>query len=100
MTITKTNENGKITLKPEGWLDTASSPELNAALEEIAEAREIVLDFDMVEYMASAGLRAVVAGHKKAQSIGAAFSVIHVGPEVMSIFKMTGIDKKLNVTAK
>lgn len=97
MTITKTNENGKITLRPEGWLDTASSPELGAAVDAIEAADELVLDFAQVEYMASAGLRQVVAAHKKAKALNAAFSVIHVGAEVMSIFRLTGIDKKMEI---
>ncbi len=100
MTIRQTNENGKITLIPEGWLDTASSPELTDAVEALTEATELVLDFDAVEYMASAGLRAVVAANKKAKSMNAGFSVIHVGPGVMSIFRMTGIDQKLTVIEK
>lgn len=100
MTIRQNNENGKITLIPEGWLDTASSPELNDTMDAITEAGEIVLDFSKVEYMASAGLRAVVAAHRKAKSLDASFSVINVCPGVMSIFRMTGIDQKLTVTEK
>lgn len=100
MTIHQTNENGKITLAPEGWLDTASSPELGDLVESLTEATELVLDFDQVEYMASAGLRVVVAASKKAQSMNAGFSVINVTQGVFSIFRMTGIDKKLNIIEK
>ncbi|MCQ2458055.1 MAG: STAS domain-containing protein [Clostridia bacterium] len=100
MTIHQSNENGKITLSPEGWLDTVSSPELSNAVDSLTEASGLVLDFSMVEYMASAGLRAVVAAGKKAKSMNAEFSVINVVPGVMSIFRMTGIDKKLNIIEK
>lgn len=100
MTIHQSNENGKITLSPEGWLDTASSPELCDLVDSLPEAAELVLDFSQVEYMASAGLRAVVAASKKARSMNAGFSVINVVPGVFSIFRMTGIDKKLNIIEK
>lgn len=100
MTITKTNENGKITLALDGWLDTAASPELAAAVEEIENATEIILDFDKVEYMASSGLRQVVASHKKAKEMGANLSVINAHTEIMSIFNLTGLDKKLSIKAK
>lgn len=100
MTIHQTNENGKITLTPEGWLDTASSPELGDLVESLTEATELVLDFDQVEYMASAGLRVVVAASKKAQSMNAGFSVINVAQGVASIFRMTGINKKLTIIEK
>ena len=100
MKITESLENGNLTFKLEGWLDTASSPLLGEKVEAVAEASSLVLDFDLVEYMSSAGLRQVIATHKKAKSLGAAFSVLNVCPAVMSIFKMTNIDKKLDIRAK
>ncbi len=100
MNITKTVENGIVTLAPDGWLDTASSPELGKAIEAIDEAQGIVLDFDLVEYMSSAGLRQVIAAHKKAKSLEASFEVINAGPEVMNIFRMTVIDKKIDIKEK
>lgn len=100
MKIETQNKNGQITLKLDGWLDTISSPELGAAVDAITAADAIILDFDKVEYIASSGLRQVVACHRKAKELGAAFSVIHVGTETMSIFKLTGLDKKLTIIAK
>ena len=69
--------------------------QISAALK---RENSFVLDFSKVEYMASAGLRAVVAANKKAKSLNATFAVVGVAPGVMSIFRMTGIDKKLNIT--
>ena len=100
MNISKTEENGKILFKLDGWLDTASAPVLGAEIEKIIEAKEIVIDFDKVEYIASGGLRQIVATHRKAKELNAEFSVINVGNEVMSIFALTGIDKKINICAK
>lgn len=99
MEITKTNENGKITLILDGWLDTAAAPALGEEIEKIDSAAEIVLDFDKVEYMASSGLRQVVATHKKAKEIGATLSVINAHTEIMSIFTLTGLDKKISIHA-
>ena len=100
MNITETNENGIVRFVLEGWLDTASSPELGEKVEAVTEASALILDFDMVEYMSSAGLRQVIATHKKSKALGASFSVVNVCPTVMSIFKMTNIDKKLDIKAK
>ena len=100
MVINVKNENGKITIAPEGWLDIVSAPELGDAIGTITEMQELVLDLDMVEYMASAGLRQIVAAHRRAKELGAAFSVINARPEIVSIFKMTGIINKMNITAK
>ncbi len=98
MKISKSIENGVVTFAPEGWLDVNSSPELGEMVDAVTEASSIVLDFAHVEYMSSAGLRQVVAAHKKARSLDAGFSVINVCPVVMNIFKMTNIDKKLQIT--
>ena len=100
MTITRIEENGTVTLQLDGWLDVGSSPELGAAVNEITEAAAIVLDFEKVEYIASSGLRQVVACTKKARDLDAAFSVINVGAEVMSIFQLTGLYKKIDIIEK
>lgn len=99
MTIEKTEQDGRITLKLNGWLDTVSAPELGAAMEQIETAAAVILDFENVEYIASSGLRQVVACNKKARELGAAFSLIRVGKETMNIFHLTGLDKKLDITA-
>lgn len=100
MTITRIDEAGKVTLKADGWLDTASAPALGEAVDAVESAAEIVLDFEGVEYMASSGLRQVIAAAKKAKEMGAAFRVTGVESGVMNIFAMTGIDKKLDIRAK
>ena len=100
MTITTLKQNDQITFRLDGWLDTLSSPELGAAVDGITEASAIILDFDKVEYIASSGVRQVVACHRKAKELGATFSVVNVGTEVMSILQLTGIDKKITVVGK
>lgn len=100
MTIEKTELDGQITLKLDGWLDTVSAPELGEMIDGIEAASAIILDFENVEYIASSGLRQVVAAGKRARELDAEFSVRSVGTEVMSIFRLTGLDKKLAVTEK
>lgn len=100
MNITKTEQEGRITLSLEGWLDTLSSPQLGEEVESITAAESLTLDFDKVEYISSSGLRQVVASHRKAKELGAAFSVVNVCTEAMSIFTLTGLDKKMEIHAK
>ncbi len=97
MTITQTNENGKITLILDGWLDHDSSPELGGVIDAITSATELVLDFGKVEYISSAGIRMLVAAHRKTKELDAGFSVIHVNSDVLNILSMTGLDKKLDI---
>ena len=100
MTITTTRENDRVTLTLSGWLDTLSAPELGAAVDEIHEAAAIILDFEAVEYIASSGLRQVVACYRRAKELGATLSIINATTETMSIFELTGIDKKLDIRRK
>lgn len=100
MTITTLKQDGQITLQLDGWLDTLSSPELGAAVDGITAASAIVLDFDKVAYIASSGVRQVVVCHRRAKELGAQFSVVNVGTETMSIFQLTGLDKKLTIVGK
>lgn len=42
----------------------------------------------------------MVACYKRAKELNAEFSVINANQEIMSIFRMTGIDKKINIQEK
>ena len=85
MTIEKIlNENSAV-LVPEGWLDAA---ELGS------DITELTIDMSKLEYISSAGLRLVVAAHKKMKG---ALTVTNASAEIMDVFKMTGFDKKLNL---
>lgn len=100
MNISKIEEGSKTVVKLEGWLDTQAAPALKAYLAEVGLVEELVLDFDQVEYMASSGLREVVAAYKKQNNAGKSFSVIHVNNEIMSVFSLTKVDKKITITKK
>ncbi len=96
MKITQKNEDGKLTIELEGWLDNTSAPQLGEVVDAIADVKEVILDFAQVEYISSAGIRQLVSAHRKAKEIEANLQIIHVNSEVMSILSMTGIDKKMN----
>ena len=94
MEIVKTVKGDEATFKLSGWLDTQTSPELKEALDELDENIEsLTLDCSELEYISSAGVRQVVAAHKKMSRL----TIEHVAPEVMEVFKLTGIDKRLNI---
>lgn len=98
MTITKKTENEKTILFVEGWLDTQSSPELGNAVRELSGIQSLVFDFEKLEYISSSGLREVVAAYKKMKASGGTFSIIHVNSEVMDVFRLTGFDRKLDIS--
>lgn len=98
MTITKKEENGRITLKIDGWLDVQTSQELNAYMEKLPASKELVFDFTDLEYISSAGVREVIAAYRRQKNADADFRVINVNADVMDVFSMTGIDKKINIS--
>lgn len=95
MEIEKTIEGEKATFAIEGWLDTQTAPELGAALDELSEdVTQLELDFAKLEYVSSAGIRQIVAAHKK---MGGKLTVRNVSPAVLEVFRLTGVDKRLTI---
>lgn len=100
MTITKTMNGNTAVLSVEGWLDTKSSPELGNEINALSDIDGLVLDFEKLEYIASSGLREVLSAYKKMKSANCTFSVINAGNDVMDVFRLTGLDQKLEIHAK
>ncbi len=98
MNIKTVNEDSKITLQVEGRVDTNTSPELQKnILEALKSAKELVIDFEQVPYISSAGLRALLLGQKTANSKHAEMTVTNVSPMVMQVLKAVGFDKVLKI---
>ncbi|MBP6136883.1 MAG: STAS domain-containing protein [Clostridiaceae bacterium] len=97
MTITVEKNDLHFTIRTSGWLNTEAAPALGAEIEKIVKAESIVLDFKELEYISSSGIRQVVAAYKKAKAMDAEFSVINVGDDVMEVFKLTNLDKKIHI---
>ena len=94
MDITKTINGEEATLAVTGWLDTQAAPKLKDELDSLEEGVEkLVLDFSGLEYISSSGVREVVAAYKKVKG---ALVVRNASSGIMSIFKATGIDKKIS----
>ena len=93
MTISKTINGSEAVFKREGWLDTQAAPELDAEFEALDPAIEsLIMDFEGVEYIASSGVREVVAAYKK---VNGNLTLKNVSEGIMDIFSATGIDKKI-----
>jgi len=96
MNIEKRLDNGCLTLKVDGRLDTNSSPELEAELK-LDGVTEIVFDFSGLEYISSAGLRVLLAAHKAMTACGGRMSVANPNSVVKGVFDITGISDVFNV---
>ncbi len=80
----------KTTLILKGRLDTTTTPEFEEVLKDIeTETKELILDFSEVQYVSSAGLRAILKVQKLMNTKGS-MKLLHVNDSIMDIFEITG----------
>ena len=95
MTIEKKTEGNTVTLSLDGWMDTQSAPMFAEALDALApETEKLVLDLKKLEYTSSAGVRQIIAAHKKMKG---ELTLINLSSEVLDVLHMTSLDKRLNI---
>ena len=98
MTINTKREGSQVTLSIEGRVDTNTSPQLQSKiLEAFRSAKEVVLDFQKVPYISSAGLRALLIGQKTAASKRASMVLINVSPGEMQVLETVGFADILTI---
>ncbi|MCR5699102.1 MAG: STAS domain-containing protein [Treponemataceae bacterium] len=97
MTITKNQNGNLVTLYVEGRLDTSTSVDLEKEINAIADADQLIIDFEKLEYISSAGLRVLLAAYK-AYSSKKGLSIINISETVMDVFDVTGFRDILNLS--
>ena len=84
-------QGNRLTVKPEGRLDTVTSPELEKELQQFLDGvQEITMDFEKVEYISSGGLRLLLATQQQMEDRGGSMRLIHVNALVLDIFDLVG----------
>ena len=97
MNIIKNLDGDKLTVALEGRLDTTTAPEFEAALkEDLPKAQSVVLDFEKLEYISSAGLRVLLTAQKEMGKKGG-MVIKNVCPEILEVFEITGFADILTV---
>lgn len=96
MEIIKNLSDGTLSVALIGRLDTITSQELLANLTEVDEAKVLEFDFKELEYISSAGLRALLAYQKK---LGGKDKVIirNMTPIVANVFKVSGFSSLVTI---
>lgn len=88
MTIIKEIKESAMNIALEGRLDTTTAPELEAELQ-LEDITELVLDFEKLDYVSSAGLRVLLAAQKTMNRQGSML-IRNVNEGIMEIFEITG----------
>lgn len=98
MNIVKTVNGEETVLAVEGRIDATNSRELqDAIISAFQSTKNLVVDFEKVAYIASAGLRALLLGHKTAVSKSGIMKLTHVNETVMEVLRMTGFQSALHI---
>ena len=95
----KTNiEGGKATFTLEGKLTVQTSPDLSDAVDRLPESvHDVDIDVANLVYVASAGLRVLVAIDKLTMARGGTMRVLHPCPDVMEVLDMTGLSEVFEI---
>lgn len=81
-----------IVVRPQGRLDSATSPAFEAAVLEPLEggSKRLVLDLSGVNYISSAGLRVILLAGKKLRASDGKLVICGLRDEVRGVFEMSG----------
>jgi len=90
MTIEKTINGAELIVTLAGRLDTITAPQLETELKvALPGVEHLVLDFEKLDYLSSAGLRVLLGAQKQMNKQGE-MVVRHVNETIAEIFDVTG----------
>lgn len=90
MEIKKVKEGANLNVILEGRLDTTTAPQLEAELKDSLEGiTDLIMDFEKLEYISSAGLRVLLSAQKTMNKQGG-MVLKNVNENVMDVFEVTG----------
>ena len=97
LNIAKTEDNEKTVFTLGGRLDTITSPELEKELKDSLDGvKSLVLDFEGLSYISSAGLRVLLSAQKIMNRQGE-MKITHVNDTIREIFEVTGFTEILTI---
>ncbi len=84
---------GKIVVTLEGELDTAAAIEVEKELQPLykSEGRDIVIECENLEYIASSGLRILLGILKSAKAAGSKVTLRNMNDDIKNVFQLTGL---------
>lgn len=97
MNIQQIRNGNELVLALEGRLDTVTAPELETALKDALEGvEELILDFEKLDYISSAGLRVLLVAQKTMSQQGS-MKIRNVNEIIREVFDVTGFSDFLTI---
>lgn len=84
--------DGKTIVVLEGEMDTAAAQEAEGILQQFYknDGKDIIIECEKLDYIASSGLRILIQILKSAKANGSQVILRHVNDDIMTVFNMTG----------
>ena len=85
--------DGKLVATLEGELDTAAAIEVEKELQPLfnSDGRDVVIECEKLEYIASSGLRILLGILKSAKAAGSKVILRNLNEDIRNVFKLTGL---------
>ena len=97
MKITKEkNENGALTIRMEGQLDTEAAPEAEKAIGGLEGVTDLTIDMNGLLYISSSGIRMLAALQETMDEQGS-MVIINADKEILQAFEITGLNDIFNI---
>ena len=99
MEIIETKQNGFLIFKLKGRLDSKTSPDFEKRIFEAIESgsNSIIVDFEDLDYISSAGLRVVLKATKNLKRSEGRFVLCSMKDYVKEVFEISGFDTFLPI---
>jgi anti-sigma B factor antagonist len=99
MEIEEVKNGYTLVMTPEGRLDAQSAqPFQERILRRIQEGEKaILLDFSKIDYISSAGLRALLTAAKRLKESGGRLAICLLTDQVREVFKISGFDAVVEI---
>lgn len=87
-------------VEPHGEIDLSNAPDLKATLAAAmdAGARHLIVDFEDLTFIDSAGIGVLLSAQRKVQAGGGNLIVVCNDPSIRRVFEITGVIDVLHVT--
>ncbi len=99
MGINAERVDGVVIARADGRIDSSNSREFHSELEAVVADTDsaLVLDFEDVSYISSAGMRVILLTAKGLQRSSKKFVLCSMSDSVRAVFKMSGFDKIITI---
>ena len=91
------HRDGVVVVRPIGELDLATAPQLRAILQELRQQKaSVLIDLKDLTFLDSTGLRLIWDADAAARADGMDLTLTVGQPDVMRVFEVTGLIRRLN----